>query len=265
MNQSLTVRSAFGIVFLSVLTAFILGGLVMGISLSSSDSDPSFLTYISFFIGQGSMVLPLFYFLKTRNRSFVLSLRLHPVSIHTLGYTFLLAIGFSILSDEIGRLINMVIPTPDYVINIDHILIPDDPLGLILMIVVLTIVAPIGEEFLFRGFLQKFLEDHWKDITRAVLVTSLFFALIHLNPYWAIQIYILGVVLGYVAWKTQSIYPSLLFHSIINGMALIIGVGPETSLTFYLWNEHVALWILVPALFLIHFGLKGINRHGSTS
>ncbi len=264
MNQSLTVRSAFGIVFLSVLTAFVLGGLVMWIALSNPDSDQSFLTYISFFIGQGSMLLPLFYYLKTRKQSFVYSLRLNPVSPHIIIHSIVLAIGFSIISDELGRIINLIVPTPDYIIDIDTILMPDNPLGFIMMVFVLTIIAPVGEELLFRGFLQKFLEDHWKDITRAVLVTSLFFALIHLNPFWAIQIYILGVVLGYVAWRTQSVYPSLVFHGVINGMALLIGVGPETELTFYIWNGHVALWVLVPALFLVYLGLKGINRQRST-
>lgn len=265
MNQPLTVRSAFGIVFLSVLTAFVLGGLVLGIALSNPDSNQSFLTYISFFIGQGAMVLPLFYYLYSRKRSFVDSLRLNPISPHIIIHTIVLAIGFSVISDELGRLISLIVPTPDYIIDIDNILMPDNALGLFMMIIVLTVVAPIGEELLFRGFLQKFLEDHWKDVTRAVLVTSLFFALIHLNPYWAIQIYILGVVLGYVAWRTQSIYPSLVFHGIINGMALLIGVGPETDLTFYIWNGHVALWVLVPALFLVYLGLKGINRQRITS
>ena len=263
MNQSLTVRSAFGLVFLSVLTAFVLGGLVMGIALSTPNSDQSLLTYISFFIGQGSMVLPLFYYLKTRKQSFVYSLRLNPVSPHIIIHSIVLAIGFSIISDELGRIINIIVPTPDYIIDIDNILMPDNLFGFIMMVIVLTIIAPIGEELLFRGFLQKFLEDHWKDVTRAVLVTSLFFALIHLNPFWAIQIYILGVVLGYVAWRTQSIYPSLVFHGVINGMALLIGVGPETELAFYIWNEHVALWVLVPALFFVYLGLKGIKRSTS--
>ena len=159
MNQSLTVRSAFGIVFLSVLTAFVLGGLVMGIALSTPNSDQSLLTYISFFIGQGSMVLPLFYYLKTRKQSFVYSLRLNPVSPHIIIHSIVLAIGFSIISDELGRIINIIVPTPDYIIDIDNILMPDNLFGFIMMVIVLTIIAPIGEELLFRGFLQKFLEE----------------------------------------------------------------------------------------------------------
>ena len=51
---------------------------------------------------------------------------------------------------------------------------------------------------------------YWKDITKAVLVTSLFFAMIHFNPYWTIQIYLLGVILGFLSWKTKSVIPSII-------------------------------------------------------
>ncbi|MBT3299670.1 MAG: CPBP family intramembrane metalloprotease [Candidatus Marinimicrobia bacterium] len=260
MNQTITIRSAFGIVFLSILTAFLVGGVVMGFALSAPEPSKEFLTYISFFIGQGAMVLPLFYYLSSRKKSIVKSLRLHPVSSNTIIHTIVLALGFSVISDELSRLIELVLPAPEYILDLGGILSPSNPLAFLIMILAFTVIAPIGEELLFRGFLQTFLEKHWKDTTRAVLVTSLFFALIHLNPYWAIQIYILGVVLGYLAWRTNSVYPAFIFHGILNAIALLLGINPENSSSFYLWNGHVALWILFPALILVYLGFKGINR-----
>ena len=97
--------------------------------------------------------------------------------------------------------------TPEYIIDLGEIMTPDSTLGYIFLFLAVVIVAPIGEEIVFRGFLQRFLEKYWKDITRAVLVTSLFFAMIHFNPFWTIQIYLLGVILGFVAWKTKSVIP----------------------------------------------------------
>ena len=102
-------------------------------------------------------------------------------------------------------------------------------IGYIFLFLSVVIVAPIGEEIVFRGFLQKFLEDYWKDITRAVLVTSLFFAMIHFNPFWTIQIYLLGVVLGFLAWKTKSVFPSIMLHSINNGTAYILSIFDDAE------------------------------------
>ena len=43
---------------------------------------------------------------------------------------------------------------------------PDSTLGYIFLFLAVVIVAPIGEEIVFRGFLQKFLEEYWKDIRK---------------------------------------------------------------------------------------------------
>ena len=97
---------------------------------------------------------------------------------------------------------------------------PENPFSLILVFLTVVIVAPIGEEMVFRGFLQRFLETSWRDITRAILVSSLFFTLIHFNPYWAIQIYLMGLVLGYLSWLTKSIYPSFFLLILINSLPI---------------------------------------------
>ena len=136
---------------------------------------------------------------------------------------------------------------------------PDSTLGYIFLFLAVVIVAPIGEEIVFRGFLQRFLEKYWKDITRAVLVTSLFFAMIHFNPFWTIQIYMLGVILGFLAWKTKSLIPSILLHIVNNGSAFILANIEEGAIDFYLWNEQVSPIFILLAAFLIYKGLKGIN------
>ena len=136
---------------------------------------------------------------------------------------------------------------------------PDSTLGYIFLFLAVVIVAPIGEEIVFRGFLQKFLEKYWKDITRAVLVTSLFFAMIHFNPFWTIQIYLLGVILGFLAWKTNSVIPSIVLHIINNGSAFILTNIGEGTMGFYLWKDNVSPIFILLAVFLIYKGLEGIN------
>ena len=178
----------------------------------------------------------------------------------TVQYSFIFSLGVLIIFDALDRIIHQIIPTPDYIIDLGQIMQPDSTLGYVFLFLAVVVVAPIGEEIVFRGFLQKFLEDYWKDITRAVLVTSLFFAMIHFNPFWTIQIYLLGVVLGFLAWKTKSVFPSILLHSINNGAAYILSIFDDTSLNIYLWNENVSPVFIFLGFYFIYIGLKSLNR-----
>ena len=83
--------------------------------------------------------------------------------------------------------------------------------------------------------------------------------MIHFNPYWIIQIYLLGVVLGFLAWKTKSVVPSIILHSINNGVAYLLSIFDDTTLNFYLWNKQVSPIFILMAVYFIYKGLEGIN------
>ena len=259
MNNVISIGAVFGIVVLSIISAFTVGGLIMGISASSPEQTDKLYIYISFFLGQGIILVPPLYFLTIKQIPILKSLRIKMVSLDTIQYSLIFSIGVLIIIDTIDRIIHQIIPTPDYIIDLSGIMQPDSLLGYVFLFLAVVIVAPIGEEVVFRGFLQKFLEEHWKDITRAVLVTSLFFAMIHFNPFWTIQIYILGVLLGFLSWKTKSVIPSIMLHSINNGSAYILSVFEDINLNFYLWNNHVSPIFIFIAIYLIFKGLEGLN------
>ena len=259
MNNVISIGAVFGIVVLSIISAFTVGGLIMGISASSPEQTDKLYIYISFFLGQGIILVPPLYFLTIKQRPLLKSLRIKMVSLPAIQYSLIFSTGVLIIIDTLDRIIHQIIPTPDYIIDLSGIMQPDSILGYVFLFLAVVVVAPIGEEIVFRGFLQKFLEDHWKDITRSVLVTSLFFAMIHFNPFWTIQIYILGVVLGFLSWKTKSVLPSIMLHSINNGAAYILSIFDDINLNFYLWNNHVSPIFLFIAVYLIYKGLEGLN------
>ena len=262
MNNVISIGAVFGIVVLSVISAFTIGGLIMGISASSPEQTEKLYIYISFFLGQGFILVPPLYYLIIKQRPVLESLRIKIVSRETIQYSLLFSVGVLIIIDTLDRIIHQIIPTPDYIIDLSKIMQPDSMLGYVFLFLAVVIVAPISEEVVFRGFLQKFLEDHWKDITRAVLVTSLFFAMIHFNPFWTIQIYILGVVLGFLAWKTKSVIPSIMLHSLNNGAAYILSIFDNIDLNIYLWNNQVSPIFIVIAVYFIYKGFMGINIIG---
>jgi len=260
MNRTLSVRFAFGIVFLSVLSALIIGSIFSALDPAIlSGAKPGLPTYFAMFIGQSFLVVPVMIFLLRKNYSLTKSLRFNPVSMNTVFATFFLSLGAMVISDEINMLVNMVIPTPDSFLQIEAMLTPDNPLSLVLLIFTIVILAPVGEEILFRGFLQKYLENAWGDITRAILFSSLFFAVIHFNPYWMIQIYFLGILLGFLAWRTNSIIPCIIFHIIINGTSLLFASMGESFEALIIWHGHINPLILIVGGYLFWFGVKQLK------
>lgn len=259
MNNTFSIRAAFGIVLVSIFSAFLVGGIILGIGLSFPDTSQKTYTFISFILGQGFMLVPLIWFLQKQNQPISQRLRLNPISPLLAGFTALLSFGIIVLSDEIDRIVQIFVPAPEYIVDLSGLLQPETAVGYILLFIAVGIIAPLGEELLFRGFLQQFLEKHWKDITRAILITALFFATIHMNPYWFVQIYLLGILLGFLSWKTGSVLPPLILHGMNNSFAMLFSFSEMDESSFYIWNGHVAPWILILAIGSVIFGFRMIN------
>jgi hypothetical protein len=173
--------------------------------------------------------------------------------------TAVFSIGIIIIGDEIDRVIAIILPQPDFFRLISEQLRIQSLGSAILITLLVVFLAPLVEEIIFRGFLQKFLEERWRDITRAVLITSLFFAVIHLNPYWLIQIYFLGLILGYLAWFTGSIIPPLILHAVNNAFALALENIPTGTLPLYEWRGHVSPLFLGIAVISAVLGYKMLH------
>ena len=260
MNRTLTTKNVFAIVILSVFSALVVGTIIASVGfIYHPENDSQITNFLALFIGQGFMIVPLLLFLIARRESLVDRLRLQRLSLPIVLATLVLSLGIIIAVDEFDRIASLLFTPPEYLDQLGYMLKFDSFNMAIFLIFGIVILAPLGEELLFRGFLQQFLEEHWQDITRAILVTSLFFAVIHLNPFWLIQIYLLGVLLGYLAWRTGSIWASFILHAANNLMALLLTNYNESLDGFYTWNGHVAPWILLLGIGCIYFGFNWLN------
>ena len=109
------------------------------------------------------MLVPLIWFLLSRKQPITQTLRLNPISPILAGLTAILSFGIIVLSDELDRIIQIFVPAPEYIVDLSGLLQPDTLIGYFLLFIAVGIIAPLGEELLFRGFLQQFLEKHWQD------------------------------------------------------------------------------------------------------
>jgi membrane protease YdiL (CAAX protease family) len=88
--------------------------------------------------------------------------------------------------------------------------------------VFVCVVAPIAEEFFFRGFLFGVLR-RWRGPWVAVLLTSVLFGLVHAgsaSPQYLVPLGLFGVALCLLRWRTGSLYPGMALHSLNNALAL---------------------------------------------
>ena len=85
-----------------------------------------------------------------------------------------------------------------------------------------SIFAPIFEEWLCRGMILRGLLDRGVKPVWAIIFSAVFFGLIHLNIWQMIPAILIGVVLGYVYWKTRSLKLTMLMHFTNNTMSLIL-------------------------------------------
>jgi len=254
------IRIAFGIVLLSLLFALAVGAVLIGVltnitGLASNEISLISMLFSTLFIG-----VPVIIYLRVKSVSLKSALRFNSISLKSLFAITLLSIGTIIIIDELDRIVYTFFGQPDFLEDIvKQLKITSLFYGLIIVITT-AIFAPFIEEMLFRGYLQKVLEDNWQDITKAVLATSLFFAFVHLNPYWIVQIYLLGLVLGYLAWRTNSILPGLILHGLNNGFAVALNNAEDIFNMYYNWHQHVnPFWIVVAIIFVL-LGFKILNH-----
>ena len=86
---------------------------------------------------------------------------------------------------------------------------------------VVAIFAPIFEEWMCRGMVLRGLLTKMKPVW-AIVISALFFAVIHANPWQALNAFLLGLVMGYVYYKTGSLILTMLIHFVNNGSAVIL-------------------------------------------
>lgn len=84
-----------------------------------------------------------------------------------------------------------------------------------------AIFAPVFEEWLCRGMVLRGLLTKMKPAW-AIVVSALFFALIHMNPWQALNAFGIGLVMGYVYYKTGSLWLTMLIHFVNNGTAVVL-------------------------------------------
>ena len=129
------------------------------------------------------------------------------------------------------------------------------------------LLAPVAEELVFRGAVLRALLAWSKNHWGMIVLSALFFALVHGNPVQMPHAFLIGLLLGWMYWRTGSIIPSIAFHWVNNSVAYVMyNLYPYPSLKLadllggsqrhVLMAVAFSLLILLPALYQLHLQMK---------
>jgi membrane protease YdiL (CAAX protease family) len=95
--------------------------------------------------------------------------------------------------------------------------------GLVLLWIAVVIAAPISEEIMFRGFLYRGWARSPRAVLPAVVITSTLWALSHVQYDWfgMLQIFLLGLILGWARWRSGSTMLTFGMHASTNTWAMV--------------------------------------------
>jgi membrane protease YdiL (CAAX protease family) len=118
-------------------------------------------------------------------------------------------------------------------------------------ILLLGVVAAVGEELLFRGVVQKlFLQQQWPPIL-AVLATAAVFSLGHFESAAFLPRFLFGALFGYFYWRSQSLLLPILAHCLHNAWQVVYEYQTQGQ---YHVDFAQPIWLL-PSVLLTALGL----------
>jgi len=132
--------------------------------------------------------------------------------------------------------------------------------------VVIALAPAIFEEVLFRGALQRLFQHWFKNISLAIVVTSIIFSIVHFSYYGFLARAGLGFILGLIFFYSRNIWLCIWAHFINNGLAVtalyvlgLQGKNPETAL-----KDNFPIIYGAAALIIIIFLLLSFKKESNS-
>ena len=208
-------KSAISVYLMSMLAAF-----PVGIAAALSCEFIEFLTKTTINSSAWAMAIYMLaaelYMIHKCRKKFHLRVRLEKIQQMPKTIIFLLAFLVGLFQAIPMSVLERFMDLPDYMEQ-DFVNLAHNPIG----ILVLCIIAPIAEEYLFRGLMMRKMLKWNISPWYAIIGSSIMFGLIHLNPAQIPGPIILGIVMAWMCYRTRSLIPGIIIHITNNTLCLI--------------------------------------------
>lgn len=215
----------------------------------ASAISPTMIQVVDIISAHLAQLLPfiLFAFLCRIPASVVLPLRRFRSSIAV--PSVFIALGASVIGYVSSQLLSLFLSLLGIMPVMSDFSMPSEPGAAILFLLDLTLLAPIVEEIIFRGIILNTLRRFGDSF--ALLISSLLFAMIHMNLLQGPNAFLMGLVIGYFTLCSGSLWVGILIHAINNSMVMLLNgllyAAPESGQVVVLlltYSLYLAMGIL---------------------
>jgi membrane protease YdiL (CAAX protease family) len=183
----------------------------------------------------GMFIIPAIVFARLENKEWKDYLKLNPF-IPILFLLTVLLMFFSVPLMELSVKINQGMKLPGFLRGLEEWMrLKEDQTAeltkqlltmktfssLIVNLFMLAVIPAIGEEFIFRGSLQRVLKQLFGNHHVAIWLTAILFSAIHMQFYGFIPRMLLGAMFGYLLFWSNTIWLPILAHFINNATAVL--------------------------------------------
>ena len=123
-----------------------------------------------------------------------------------------------------------------------------------LVFLLIALIPGVVEELLFRGYVQTRLLARLPAGV-AILISSVLFAIAHMDPIHSLLVLPLGIWMGVVAWQAKSILPAMLCHIVNNSVSILETQlnSPDTVDNHFTYTDWGILLACGPAMIVSVF------------
>ena len=205
-----------------------------------TSTEPNIIALAKYFqiVSQfGIFIVPVFIFafLDGRNINRYLSINIKP-AFRTMIFAAIAILAATPLINYLGEL-NQQMKLPESMAGIEHwmkdsedkaakltdvFLNVKSPGAFLINLLMIGLIPAIGEEFMFRGVLQKLFHQWTKNIHFAVIFSAFLFSAMHMQFYGFVPRFLMGVMMGYMFVWSGSLWVPVLVHFTNNTMAVLM-------------------------------------------
>ncbi len=137
--------------------------------------------------------------------------------------------------------------------------------GLLVNLLMIAVIAAIGEELIFRGILVRLFHEWTGNIHVAVFLPAFLFSALHLQFFGFLPRLLLGILLGYIFVWSGSLWVPIFVHFLNNALAVIfafLNYKGIVAVDFENFGSSQDPLIIGLSLFLMLFTLALLYLHG---
>jgi len=220
-------------------------------------SDINFWNYLINMLTFGTLnIVPFLLVMRLLNFKVGVIFNLKQFNLKSTLNCFIIGLGINYMFAYTTSIIISLINTDKLQFIAPDFSVPEESLmGKFMYILVIVVVAPISEEFLCRGAILHLLKPYGFKL--GIVISSLIFSLLHGNVYQMPGTFFMGLILGYITIKQNSIIPAIIMHSLNNGFSLLLTFLAYTELGD---NKIVIITLNLFILFVMIYAIRKLLK-----